>query len=505
MKNLSNKHKKTIKSNLIIAIMTVFIALTGCGGRETKNTDIIMDMTVSGIITDETSTLGIDSLDKDFEKNLTNNTYYVVHDGVYYPLYTYYTNKAYRDDTSGELFAADSSRMMFYTLENEINIPTLFPGDQLIFYSTDTMLDVLSWERYYDIGITFGIYNLHRTTGGKYYLDLYNDKDNCTIPDSELASILSLGVPQVLVDRIGGAEIKDNLIDNGIILGAVKNEIYDMEIYTGTIYQHYNAYANIHAFRGYELYGSLGFKTLRDNFWEIEIPEYFVNGYYNLNDGGLFRLCKDNSYSEMTQFNDPVLYHILDKTYYLSDEECHIYLSDETYTMEDYQFVTSLDVYEPVPLRRYSDNDEINNFSTNIIGCTGFVDNSMKDFYSEIARTVEKEEADRLHSANVLQYELWFPEGRTCRISIKSDETTGSATVRFANGSANTLTYNEFDDTYEASFTGTGIYGTITIGGFTQAYDIELINIELYNGQDTISANSISDNQTSEADTEEDK
>lgn len=498
MRNSGTKYKKMKKPYLILMIITVFVLLGGCKGREPRSADVIMDMTVGGIITDETSTLGIDSTDKDFEKNLTNNTYYVVHDGIYYPLYAYYENEAYKDDSSSELYAVNSSRMMFYTLENEINIPTLFPGDQLIFYSTDTMLDVLSWERYYDIGITFGIYNLHRTVGGKYYLDLNNDKDNCIIPDSELASILDLGVPQVLVDRIGGAEIKDNLIDNGIILGAVKNEIYDMEIYTGTIYQHYNAYANVHAFRGYELYGSLSFKTLRDNFWEIEIPEYFVNGYYNINDGGLFRLCKDNSYSEMTQFNDPVLYPMLDGIYLLEDGEYRIYSTDETYTMEDYLFVTSLDTYSPAPPKRYSANEEINNFSTNIIGCTGFVDNSMDDFYMEIAQTAEKEETDRLHRANVLQYELWFPEGRTCRISIKSDETTGSATVRFANGSANTLTYNEFDDTYEASFTGTGIYGTITIGGFTQAYDIELTNIELYNGQDSVSANAVSDNGTEE-------
>lgn len=445
------KTKRFVTGVLVMTMLTGL--LQGCGRSDTLNEqNIIEDTTEQGVIDYETSSGGIDSNSKNFEESLVDGMYYVVHEGIYYPLYWYYCNERAEDAPST---VADNSRLHFLTTENISEVPTFFPGDHIVYYSTNGLLDHVVWERYYDVGTTFGMYNLRSTSGGRYYLDLSNDEIPI-VPGSELNALLDLGVDIVAIDKIGGVVVDSSVVQDGFIMGATRGKSYDLEAYTGTYYKHYTTTANMEAFRGYELYASTEIDTLQDCFWEIEVPEYFADGYYNVNSCGFVRIVNEPSYSEDTDFNKQVLF------------------------VDVPEYVTYGTSQAP---RLYSENPNLNSFSqTQYPGELGYIDPNAEDVVDE----TELPEAAKFKEANIKTYELWFPEGKQCEITItsKSGETAGSATVTFDTGGTAAVTYNRFDKNYTAVINGKGNTGVLEIGGFWYDYDIELRNAEIYNGQD---------------------
>lgn len=447
---------------LLSVLLTGTLLFSACGKADQQmQKDEIKDNTSSGIIDYETSRNGVDSNSKNFEENLISGTFYVVHDGIYYPAYTYLKNESAEAKLSdGSFRYVDNSRLVFFTTENFVDVPTLFPGDHLVYYSTTDLLDYITWERYKDLGITFGVRNLQRTTAGKYYIDLTTDEE-CIIPDSELYDMYSLKTDNVMIDKVGGVVLDEDVVQNGLIMGATKGKEYDMEVYTGTYYKYYKAVANVEAMQAYELFASIGIDTLQDCFWEIDIPDYFVNGYYDINGNGIVRIITEPNYSEETDYNKQLLFPDPNTAYGASSD--------------DY-----------VAPAMYSDCEELNYFSNSTHeGSLGYVD---PEAVPDEEKTTESElpEAAKFKEANSKEYDLWFPEGRFCSIKIKSKsgETTGQATVDFENGAISNLSYNRFDHVYEMNVNGKGNTGHLTISGFWYDYEIELTNVEIYNGQD---------------------
>ena len=458
-------NKKITKILSIGMVMAMSILFVGCGSSTTVEKKEIKDNTTAGIIDYETSRLGIDSNKKDFESNLVSGTYYVVHEGIYYPAYTYLKNEAANSKLEiTSYLRTNPKRMSFYTLENVVDIPTLFPGDHLVYYSTSDMLEYVLWERYKDLGATFGIRNLEKNKSGKYYVDLTADEE-CAIPDSELYDFYKLTVDDVMIDKVGGVVVDDDVVQDGIIIGATKGKAYDMEVYTGTYYKHYNAVANIEAMKAYELFTSINIDTLQDCFWEIDVPDYFVTGYYDINGTGIIRVVKEPSYSEETDFNVQLLFPDNEKNNFSSTDE-NGYIAPAM----------------------YSECPDFNYFSTSQNeGTLGYVDPEAEaKEEEEKSNELVLPDASKFKEANAIEYELWFPEGKLCTIQIKSKsgETTGQAVVDFENGASSSLSYNRFDQVYEMTVNGKGNKGKITISGFWFDYDIELTNVEVYKNQD---------------------
>lgn len=486
--------KKKLATVIVAALMTVTTCACSLTGSSSKEKEPIRDDMPEGIITDETSSLGINANATDLESKLENNMYYVVHDGYYYPVFSSYTSPRVDDASPADIAVPSADRQRYYTLEDEAKIPTLFPGDQLIFYSKDLLLESVTFERYYDMGETFGIRGLQRTEGGRYYLPLKDDEDTA-LYESELYELYGLGVSNILIDKIGGVQVTDAMVENGLIIGASRNQTYDMEIYTGTVYKHVNAVANFRAFRSYELYCTLQYTTLKDNFFEIQIPSCLTTGYYDVDGLGLMRLCKDSSFSSETDFNVQTLYPAISGSFNLDeDEEPIVYREDEVYSVADYEeFMELYETYRaddqgPLYCPVYSEDEEINRFKTNIYGTPGFVDPN-EDPYTDEAKV--KEKAETMKIAKQIKYDLWFPKDKDCQIIIPTDEGTGEAFIKFSNGSINALEYNKLDKQYETSFTGQGIRGTIVIGGLTKGYDINLKNAVLYDNQDGLEGKDI--------------
>ncbi len=473
--------------------------LTACSSTEPI---VYSGEIIEGLVTDETSTLGVDSSTPDYETYLTDGQFYVVHNGIYYPLFQDMTNEVYDDYDLEDAYRTRNGEMMFYTLESEQNIPTLFPGDTIVYYSTTNMLQNIFFERYYNCGITFGLRDLQRTSGGRYYIDLANSDIESVLPNTSLSEIAKLEASQVLIDKVGGIDIRDNSVKDGIILGATKGQTYDFEIYTGTNYQYITGEANIHAFKDYELFESTKFSTLREHFWQITVPDYLVEGYYNINHLGMFRLCKDVFYSDNTNYNEQLVYPELKE---------YPYLDSENYTIDDYnEFLTTVEdkYYDSrIVCGLYTDDEELLNADdaykfqeTNIVGCINYTEPVDPYEYYEVyePEIFEEEEIASLTKANIIKYDLWFPEDRNCKIVIETPESTGAAYIKFSNGSTNKLTYNKFDKVYETEFKGVGIEGVITISGLTDDYDIVLTNVEVYNGQGTDATQSTETDETNE-------
>lgn len=482
---MKNRFRKIIALGLATIMAASLSACSMTGSSEEKHA--IIDKTPTGLVSTETSSYGISASAPNLEKDLIDGAYYILHDGYYYPVYNYETSKAYDDTSFSELTSANPSRMIWFNIENEIEIPTLFPGDQIIYYSTEGILDKIIWERYYDMGYTFGIRNLQRTVGGRYYINTQDDNEDPIFFDSELYEILSLPVDSVLIDKTGDVQIDDTMVENGILMGATRGRTYDMEIYTGTIYKHYNAVANFHAFCSYEVYGTLKYTTLQDNFFEIDVPSYLETGYYNINGVGVFRLCKTKSFSEQTDFNVQTLYPALSGLIPVpgqKDEKGEplykYYNRDEIYTVADYEEYINNPEHEENYPSLYSEEEEINSFSTNITGTLGFIDPN--ELIEDVA--YETPESPKMVAAKQISYDLWFPKGKECEISIPTAEGTGEAFIKFDNGSVNGLTYNKLNNCYETAFTGQDVKGTLTIGGLKKGYDINLKNIQLYENQD---------------------
>lgn len=476
MKQDRQSSNKFCRKQMTIFLLGISTMLSGCSMRTTE-TNEIEDLTDNGSINYETATDGIDSTSKDFETQLVSGNYYVVHGDMYYPLFSYENN--YSSDDPEDYVNPD--RQVYFTTENEINIPTLFAEDKLIYYSTDTLLDYMTWERYYDLGYTIGVHNIQEMTNGRMYLDLDADED-CVIKDSELYDIYNLGVKQILLDKIGNVQITSDLITDNLINSVQKSKVYDLEIYTGTQFKHYQTSANIHAFKAYELFASTEYETLQDEFYEITIPDYFVTGYYYLDNLGMVRIVKGSEYSKETDFNEQLLFPEIDESAYDYDPD------------------------EYVSPRLYSTNDILNKFETNIEGALGYVPDD-----ENLVENKEEKNDDleiKLKEASIKTVDLFFPDSRDCKITIKSNESTGDMYLVMDGESARRLLdYNRLDKCYELEVIGKNEKGTLTISGLYDDYDIELVNCEQYTNQlEKLEAEEATtestEEQTSESETE---
>lgn len=457
------------------AIMGVIIAamLGGCGERAQEAPNEIEDNTAVGVVTEQTSTMGINSNAKDFETYLADGSFYVVDNGIFYPL-VYYI-----DNYSGTGEVVNKENQKYYTTENEHNIPTLYSDCEIVYYSTTSLLDYLVWTRFYDLGYTIGATRLSEMTNGRIYLDLTDEDEMTIIPDSELYAIMETGAEYVLLDKIGGKQIDKTFINEGLINVVQKSKSYDLEVYTGTQFQHYTTTANIHAFREFEIFASIEYETLQDRFYKIEIPEYLPNGYYTLSGQGMFRLVRGESYSEETEFNEPILFPPLEEEW------------DGTLIAREED--------EYVAPARYSEFEPLNKFKTNIPGALGYVDESL------FAEEDDKENAPIiLKEATIKEFELYFPKNKTCRISITSEakEITGDIYVIIGN-TMRTLNYDRLQEAYVTEFIGNGDQGTLVVAGLTKKYNIQLTNCEQYDeakhgAQNTEEASGTVESETTE-------
>ena len=213
----------------------------------------------------------------------------------------------------------DNGIVWFYA-ENEKYIPTLYEGDELIYYAgVNSIPGYLELSRYYDHGYSIGLYGFRETIPGsnQYAINInsagYHSKGGA---DDGIQKIYQMGSYYseengnsiVSIPKIGGVPLSsDNISTIGTIKGLNKGSIYDIDIYIGTRATRGKVIADTHILYPMENFSLYEYDLIGSGIMRIKLPDYLKTGYYCINGMGLFRYVKEDSYNDKTDFNSPVI------------------------------------------------------------------------------------------------------------------------------------------------------------------------------------------------------
>ncbi len=445
-------------------ICAVTVLLTGCnfslGGNKENNDDHGISRAL-GIVDYEESKLGIPVDTKDITKEMKNGKYYILHDDVLYPIYTDTYN--YDSSIKKEDNYVSKQKFNMYTSKSIVNIPTLFEGDKLLYYNESGILNYYQLERFKDLGWSIGMWNLQSTAAGYVYIDISNEEDYPYILPT-LDEVRSNIDTSLLIDKLGGERLTSEYIEDGIIKNLIEGVSYDMEVYNGTNYFYHNVTVDTRFFQSMEIYNEAEYIPLQDYLYEIELPEYLPQGYYNVDNQGMFRYVKGTEYDDETDFNEKLLYEY-------EDHMAGDWSLSENRVPKPYSSIPSL--------RQFKAYDE---------GCFGYDD--QVDFMEtpEDKNAGKSEEGlANFTAASKTQTDLWLPSGEACEVVVESGEKTGSIYVKMSNGRMVQVPYDRINKFYKVSLDGSGEKVTLIVQGLYKDYQIVLTNAEGYRGQDTAS------------------
>ncbi len=221
------------------------------------------------------------------------------------------------------------SHSIWFSSEEDYTIPTLYPGDELIYISSyDVPNEGIKWERYADYGYSFGVANLEEDKSGHYRIVYDSDDgyDGYINPKSDAVQISEFFKDvDVFLDKVGDVPTKQGLIsDGGTVLGLEKDGIYKCKWYKGSNVNDFKMTANQHSFGFLESFETYDFEFVDNanadlsnlhSCITIKIPEWLKTGYYYIENKGFFRyvaqgdLAKYNGmpYDSNIDWNDPII------------------------------------------------------------------------------------------------------------------------------------------------------------------------------------------------------
>ena len=222
---------------------------------------------------------------------------------------------------------ADPERVVWFK-DDAKSVPTLYPGDSLILYSKEEFEESFTFERFNDLGYTFGVRSLTQTESGRYKVSTDKDK-KCTYPGNSTDEILRFDNENVTIDEIAGiplrapnigdyingdGDINENAYQDasqvspaGTIKGLKKDFSYDVKVFDGTTEHDYTWTADTWALSSMEAETTHRFDYESEVVINIYIPESYHSGYYTVNSIGMFRYVTEDSFDENTDFNIPNL------------------------------------------------------------------------------------------------------------------------------------------------------------------------------------------------------
>ena len=279
---------------LIITATLLLFCLTGCS------------LTRSSTAATETDADEITYLTS--MKELKENSFYVYHDKKYYPVYM--KNASFKDSEESVNTRESDDRTLYFNKDFN-KIPTFYKGDALIYYTSDKLTENFVFERFEDFGYSIGISNLKRLDSGRYSFDAVKDtnSDNAKLninPNSDANRLYELNKEQLIIDNIGGAQLRSgNISRGGIIIGLEKDKLYSTDIYTGSKLKNYILVADTRMLTSMEACSINDYSFLRSKVLKVNIPDYFNDGYYMINGKGIFRYVNGDTYTEKSDFNIP--------------------------------------------------------------------------------------------------------------------------------------------------------------------------------------------------------
>ena len=278
-----------------ILILTLALSMTGCGKRRKKN---------AASETDASEIEVYSSMDE-----LKDDNYYIYRKGMYYPVYM--KNASFETKEDKKKFSSTSEKRSLFFNDDWKKIPTMYQGDMLIYYTSTELSEEFGFERYEDVGYSLGICNLKRLDSGRYAVNVDKEGDKekklCIDPDSDANRLFELNQKQIIIDNIGGAQLRSgNISRGGVIIGLKQDQYYSTDVYKGSKLKNYILKADTRILTSMESYKINDYSFLRSKVLKVNIPDYFNSGYYMINGHGVFRYVKvGSSYTAKTDFNIP--------------------------------------------------------------------------------------------------------------------------------------------------------------------------------------------------------
>lgn len=266
---------------IIAAVLTV---LSGCGLRR-ADPDSENKLTVKS------------------DSSLKSGNFYILHDGVYRRVYQK------RMTVSPDKASVKNETITMWYTDDYDSIPTLYEGDSLIYYTEEALTDEFVIDRYTDNGWTFGVANLTKSASGRYYFMTSAEENSgatYVCPGTSAAEYFNMQNYKLYIDKIQGVELRSgNVSKGGTVIGLEKDASYDTDVYAGTKFKNCVLKADTFALTYSDSYTVNTCTFLKATTIKIDLPAWFENGYYNINDSGMFRYVKGDSYDAGTNFNTP--------------------------------------------------------------------------------------------------------------------------------------------------------------------------------------------------------
>ena len=216
-------------------------------------------------------------------------------------------------DLRSDSVVGKSSRVFWMQARNDDSIPTLYKGDELIYYSSTSLPTSYTLEHFYDHGYSIGVYGLSEIVKGSGTYSLNSANNFVGIKNGSTAAkynqLINDTTKVISIPYVGDTAItQDNVSQAGTIKGLLKGNHYKVQVYAGTKRYVFDTVADTRIFssmdaempiRSYEFVGNGVIK--------LKLPEYLKTGYYVINGAGIFRYVNGDSYDDSTNFNDPII------------------------------------------------------------------------------------------------------------------------------------------------------------------------------------------------------
>lgn len=225
--------------------------------------------------------------------------FYVMGEEGIHPLYRENRNFNKQPEESMDL----SQRLLFMMGEENL-IPTLTPGDTLIYINdTQPITQPVSFEKMVDCGYTMGI--AFKPRPESIYIGF---KDVTIIGGSsakESFGEITNSVAYTL-RQINGVDLTKDLLDeNGFVKNLEKNAKYRIDGYKGTSYVEFITIADVHLFMSdsfITIPSDSAYRLTKEGYAIVNLPADLEDGIYCLSGYGIFRYqSKENANPDTTE------------------------------------------------------------------------------------------------------------------------------------------------------------------------------------------------------------
>ena len=142
-------------------------------------------------------------------------------------------------DLRSDSVVGKSSRVFWMQARNDDSIPTLYKGDELIYYSSTSLPTSYTLEHFYDHGYSIGVYGLSEIVKGSGTYSLNSANNFVGIKNGSTAAkynqLINDTTKVISIPYVGDTAItQDNVSQAGTIKGLLKGNHYKVQVYAGT-------------------------------------------------------------------------------------------------------------------------------------------------------------------------------------------------------------------------------------------------------------------------------